>query len=765
MTAGVASVALAAHMAHALTIHENTRFSGKIITNIGAAYATTGVFVHVPEASGEMPVPFWQMTNVVAGSTNQVLIDAQSYANNIAVQGLYYYFYGSRASDVPGARMMIERASTGATHTATIASITNNQYLATYLTLPDEPRLTMLQKGAYQVHLHARRTAGAGTVQLKAEIYLYNTNGVYYYEFEESEISQPLITSFNSYDLTVAVPEDRLVDVTDRVAVRIKAVNVLGAVGVELQTEGDTLAHVGLQVSGGNFVRKSGDTMDGYLTLVADPTNALHAATKAYVDAATNAVSPAALGLGSIAYSNASEYVHVTQVGTIAASNAGDYVHVAYTNAWVLKSGDTMTGALTLSGDPTEPAHAATKAYVDALSNAAAGVYLRKSGDVGSWLNIGSNALGSMPVPPGLGAMNAGYAEQAWLITNLAEGGQNVGYAEQGGSMSVLQWAHGGGNRGYVGEQGQMIVDVAGGQNVGYVWRNGTMYANELGAINFGGAYRGGTMHAQGVGALNHGEADYGALMHAQGDGAMNAGQAWKNATMYAGNPGSRNSGRAHDGAYVLATDGAENVVYAYTGSYVFTQTPGAHTRGYLREFGYVLNTGIASLVLVHLSHETNYMAGTESIGMGAVWVTNNQALVMGDGMASRGDGVLVARQAWLAAWPTDPSNAATKAYVDSRTLAVEQAARTLASGECDTNRVDILFTTNYLISAVYVWQQAPVENQVIVYTNGVAADALDFNTSASAKPIALPVGRFDRLGIAVTGVSQVVQFAFEGTR
>jgi hypothetical protein len=64
-------------------------------------------------------------------------------------------------------------------------------------------------------------------------------------------------------------------------------------------------------------VLKSGDTMTGTLTLNADPTTSLHAATKQYVDTR------------------------------------------------VLKSGDTMTGALTLNADPTTSLHAATKQYVD----------------------------------------------------------------------------------------------------------------------------------------------------------------------------------------------------------------------------------------------------------------------------------------------------------------------------------------------------------------------------------------------------------------
>ena len=68
-------------------------------------------------------------------------------------------------------------------------------------------------------------------------------------------------------------------------------------------------------------VAKAGDTMTGALTLNADPTNSLHAATKQYVDTA-------------------------------------DALKVA-------KAGDTMTGALVLPADPTLALQAATKQYVD----------------------------------------------------------------------------------------------------------------------------------------------------------------------------------------------------------------------------------------------------------------------------------------------------------------------------------------------------------------------------------------------------------------
>lgn len=74
-------------------------------------------------------------------------------------------------------------------------------------------------------------------------------------------------------------------------------------------------------------VAKAGDIMTGHLTLNANPTNAMHSATKQYVDS------------------------EVTSSGV---------------SLKVAKAGDTMTGKLTLSADPTSALHASTKAYVDA---------------------------------------------------------------------------------------------------------------------------------------------------------------------------------------------------------------------------------------------------------------------------------------------------------------------------------------------------------------------------------------------------------------
>ena len=69
------------------------------------------------------------------------------------------------------------------------------------------------------------------------------------------------------------------------------------------------------------FIKKTGDTFTGLVTLSGAPTSSLHAATKAYVDTTSGNALPLA--------------------------------------------GGTMTGLLTLSGAPTANLHAATKLYVD----------------------------------------------------------------------------------------------------------------------------------------------------------------------------------------------------------------------------------------------------------------------------------------------------------------------------------------------------------------------------------------------------------------
>jgi hypothetical protein len=87
-------------------------------------------------------------------------------------------------------------------------------------------------------------------------------------------------------------------------------------------------------------VDTAGDTMTGPLVLSGDPTAPLGAATKQYTDAGDAAVTAAFTAADASAVTNAN-------------------------NAYVAKAGSTMTGLLTLSGNPSTNLQAATKQYVD----------------------------------------------------------------------------------------------------------------------------------------------------------------------------------------------------------------------------------------------------------------------------------------------------------------------------------------------------------------------------------------------------------------
>lgn len=93
-----------------------------------------------------------------------------------------------------------------------------------------------------------------------------------------------------------------------------------------------------------NALSRTGGTMTGGLTLADDPTDALHAATKQYVDA----------GLSTKADTN-----H---------DHDADYINI---------SGDSMSGPLVLAADPTQPLQAATKQYVDTIAASSGTVHTK----------------------------------------------------------------------------------------------------------------------------------------------------------------------------------------------------------------------------------------------------------------------------------------------------------------------------------------------------------------------------------------------------
>jgi hypothetical protein len=88
-----------------------------------------------------------------------------------------------------------------------------------------------------------------------------------------------------------------------------------------------------------------------------------------------------------------------------------------------------------------------------------------------------------------------------------------------------------------------------------------------------------------------------------------------------------------------------------------------------------------------------------------------------------------------------------------------------LVSGECDTNRTDILMSTNYVITSVKVQQSPVIPQGVQVYSNGVPVGLFGVGSGTAEQGLSLSMNAFDRLGIACTNVNGTVLFVFEGYR
>ena len=134
------------------------------------------------------------------------------------------------------------------------------------------------------------------------------------------------------------------------------------------------------------------------ITNVVDPTSAQDASTKAYVDAQVNALVDGAPGTLNT----------LNEIAT-AISSGGSFESTV-----VLKSGSTMTGALTLSGAPTVDLHAATKAYVDTVAGSATAAAASATAAAASYDSFDDRYLGAKSTAPTLD--NDGNALQTGAI-------------------------------------------------------------------------------------------------------------------------------------------------------------------------------------------------------------------------------------------------------------------------------------------------------------------------------------------------------------
>jgi hypothetical protein len=120
------------------------------------------------------------------------------------------------------------------------------------------------------------------------------------------------------------------------------------------------------------------------ITSLATPTTGTDASTKAYVDAQITALVGGAPGT-----------LDTLKEIADAISSGGSFESTV-----VLKSGSTMTGALTLSGAPTVDLHAATKAYVDTVAGSATAAAASATAAAASYDSFDDRYLGAKSSAP-----------------------------------------------------------------------------------------------------------------------------------------------------------------------------------------------------------------------------------------------------------------------------------------------------------------------------------------------------------------------------
>jgi hypothetical protein len=131
--------------------------------------------------------------------------------------------------------------------------------------------------------------------------------------------------------------------------------------------------------------------------------------------------------------------------------------------------------------------------------------------------------------------------------------------------------------------------------------------------------------------------AAYGAMQRGYNTGSQFIGLAGRGASQQGFNTGTQTIGNGSAGASQSGYNRGTQAVGA--------NSHGAEQRGYVAQYAVATNNGIGSIQLLNLaSNQTALITGHASIGLGACTVTNDQAIVAGDGLVSHGNGTVTAR-------------------------------------------------------------------------------------------------------------------------
>ncbi len=187
-------------------------------------------------------------------------------------------------------------------------------------------------------------------------------------------------------------------------------------------------------------ILRTGDIMTGFLTLHANPTNSMHAATKDYVDSVAAGVGGSVddkvsksgdtmsgiLNMGGNRITNVGSPSGSSDVATKGYVDSGVNSAISTANNRVLRTGDTMTGTLSMNGNritnvgaPTQNHHVATKGYVDTAVSGVGGGFTTcttKSAELSSTRADGNAFYTTVYCDPGW-TMTGGGIQASWWDT------------------------------------------------------------------------------------------------------------------------------------------------------------------------------------------------------------------------------------------------------------------------------------------------------------------------------------------------------------
>jgi hypothetical protein len=141
----------------------------------------------------------------------------------IPVQGNLVYYFTNTASDIVGDyKQTIDPFPT--LQTISNAGVVDGQLLATWATEPNNPSLTSIPAGQYSCHIHAAKTSGTKTSQVRAEVWEVNAAGTDIAKIADLGPSTNMTGSNAEYFIADSILEYTLASNTSRIITKIYAV-------------------------------------------------------------------------------------------------------------------------------------------------------------------------------------------------------------------------------------------------------------------------------------------------------------------------------------------------------------------------------------------------------------------------------------------------------------------------------------------------------------------------------------------------------------